>query len=331
MKKNTIFTAVLMILAVVSLGVVLMFSCRSMERLGDDYHALKNADLSKDTSGTIFYDDGLYLMTGYGIEILSSEENGAERLETFLEDSMRDLDGWVASTGITYTMIISSLTALWIYERCKEDRKKMMLHCFFSVLVIYFIFISAIVIMHKAFDVPFYVADMNGLLKLAEGILAVVAGLCTVVMIIGRIRFRKTAALLAIPLVIVLFMLSMFAEAGLYSKRYIDSFSYLADIDPRILDEEFDGELYYDEQKNVVILEGREYEPEQLENPDHVKGIKRMGCYLFELLNPYSGNSLYLYEHMDQNKVPIVVAACYILKATIWIILAGRLMKEEKA
>ncbi len=63
-------------------------------------------------------------------------------------------------------------------------------------------------------------------------------------------------------------------EGRLYSSPTTDSFDYIAqEIKPHIYDKDFDGDVYYDEEKNVLILNGEEYEPRQVDNPDYLTGI----------------------------------------------------------
>ena len=111
----------------------------------------------------------------------------------------------------------------------------------------------------------------------------------------------------------------MYLEYGLYSPKTIESFDYAYAIDSRILEEG-----YYDSEKNVLVFEDKEYPPKQAENPEHYSGVKFMGAAAFEVINPYSGNSLYMVEQAMESNITLPIYLLYALKGFIWIIVSRR-------
>ncbi len=89
--------------------------------------------------------------------------------------------------------------------------------------------------------------------------------------------------------------------------------------------------MYYDENKNAVIVDGREYAPQLIDNADAYHGLQRAGAYVFELLNPYSGNSLYFLEISEEKiRLSVIVLLLYGMKACMWTMLCGLNTAKEK-
>lgn len=88
--------------------------------------------------------------------------------------------------------------------------------------------------------------------------------------------------------------------------------------------------LYYDEGKNAVILNGTEYPPEIVGNPEHYTGVVRAGAFLFELINAYSGNGLLMTDSIIDGPVPIWAEIAYAVKAVMWCFLSSRFIKRRR-
>ncbi|MBR4462730.1 MAG: hypothetical protein IKS51_09145 [Erysipelotrichaceae bacterium] len=326
-KKKDIWTILLLTAAI---AFFLFVSCRTLtgiQRLSEDYHFLMDYDLSQDMNGQIYYADGLYGEIGYGIEIIADDPQMAETLRDYLHSSLRFIDRRILSCGLLYSMLTSVMIAYGLYRRYGSDPLKHTFSIVLSFLGIYAAYLLFVWILHLLFKVPFYPTLS---LTFVAGILSVIAGHCALGILFRFFRFRKILSLAAIPLVLASFILGFLFEHGLYCEPYQESFSYLADIDPRVLEEDFDG-IYYDEEKNVMVLEGIEYASEQVEDPDHLKGLPRVGAYLYEMLNPYAGNSLFFYEEAEGTKLPEYVPLLYVAKAILWIIASLKIRPRRQA
>ena len=113
----------------------------------------------------------------------------------------------------------------------------------------------------------------------------------------------------------------MVSEYGLIAPAEVPAFDYVYEQHSEILDEDYSGNAYYDEQKNVLIIDGEEYPPEMADNPDRLSGLKRALALVFELLFPWSGTGLYMVSQAAEIQIPVLMIAAYILKAMLWILI----------
>ena len=320
MKKKNIFAALLLLLSIVAAVFVLTMTFMAIKRVGEDYASLKNNDLSQDMSATLFYDDHIYAQIGYGIEIVSGYKDMAKDRDDFLVSSLRSLDGRIVSCGTLYTMMISVVLAYYLYVKNEDNNLKHVLSIILSVIVFFVIYLLVALLGHVLNSMPFRLT--GSWLKLLVSLLSIIGGNCFLAVLFRLFRFKKILAVLAIPLVFILFIFGFVFEHGIYCSPYIESFEYVAEIDPRILDEDFEGPVYYDEEKNVLIVEDKQYEPERLVNDEHLEGPTRIAACAYEALDPYAGNTLYFLEEVDEITIPIKAIPLYVVKATIWMIAA---------
>ena len=218
-------------------------------------------------------------------------------------------------------MVLSAFFALAIVLKFSDNRKRQVLSAALTVSVLYFVYIAFVVILHGINKVPFHFPIDHAAIIIV-GLLSLIGGFSALVLLLRKIRFRKIASLVVIPFLVLLFMSGFLFEAGLFTPAKIDSFDYVADIDPRILDENFEGEFYYDEERNVIVFDGKEHEPKEVDNPDHFSGLSRVGAFLFEALNPYAGNALPVVQEEFESDIGIPVLLLYALKSFFWIFLS---------
>ena len=65
----------------------------------------------------------------------------------------------------------------------------------------------------------------------------------------------------------------------------------------------------------------RNIPPKEAENPDHTKGIERIRTFVFEALDPYSGEGLTIVETEPDIDVSVLVCCAYIIKAVLWMVM----------
>lgn len=312
-KRERIFEILLLVTAGIALLAVLILSFTAVKGLSNNYQELVNADLTKDYSGRIYYDDRLYVVLGKGV-VLDETAAVTDRpaiMTSFLKEALFYIDQRIFAAGVLYAMMISVIA---LYPLMKRNVRMIWLISPF-IYVIYLVFE---VLMHAVLSVPFYFPDISGFVKILCGLIAVSGGTCAVSLLIKHARYQKLVSVLIIPVVFILFLIGMYIEFGMYSPKTVDSFDYLYSMDSRILEEG-----YYDSEKNVLIFEDKEYPPEQAENPEHYTGIKYLGASLFEILDPYSGSCLTMVEQAMEHEVGLLIYGIYALKGLIWIFFCG--------
>ena len=324
-KKNKLdkaFGIVLLCCGIALLCGILFLAYAPLQTMGEHYRILKQADVSKEFSESIYYDDGLIVSLGFGISNDPKDPNSAEYLSSFLRSSVQSIDQSILSIGLIYITVISGFVFYYLYQKYRDSKLKCTLSILLSVLLLYGIYAGVIALLHRLFGMPFMLPDGHGCLLLLAGLLSIQGGLCALLCLIRRVRFKKILTLIAIPLLLAAFILGTPLQNGIYTSPTQESFSYIAEIDPRILDEEFSGEYYYDEEKNVVVVERKEYPPEQVENTEYLKGLPRIGAYLFEILYPFSGNSLAVVDGILEKPISLLAPLLHMLKGVFWIVLS---------
>lgn len=301
--------------AVVMLAGVLILAALSVKTLSGEYLTLKNADISQPITGSVSYNDRLYAQLGFGVETDPADGDAEAFLSEFLDESLQKIDLRILSSGILYTMTIVTVAALFLYEKFGRDAKRHTRAVLLAVFAVYAVYVASVAVLHRLFGVPFSLPSGAYLLAAAVSLGCVAGGSCVLAFVLRVLRFKKTAAVLAVPAVFLMFLFGTVFEAKLYVAPTVDSFEYVASIDERVTDTASDVEAYYDEGKNVLIVAGTEYPPRQVENPDYAKGGERVGAYLFELVSPYAGNGLFMIQETEEMTVPLFFTALYALKA----------------
>ena len=278
----------LMALAIVAFVAIVAITVLAIRKLGAGYHAALEMQPAGGSSVELGYDDHLYAVIGQGMEFASDDPAPQQTLAAFLESTLRAIELRIMTAGLLYAVVVSVPMALFFSRVQPDDPTSSARLTALAGLLAFVLFVAAAVAACKAFDVPFYLPRGIEILAIAAGALGVVVGSMVMGLIVDKIRFKAVVAIIAIPVAIALFLAGIVTEIFAFSEPYINSFEYVAQIDSRILDENFDG-AYYDSEKNVLVVDGTEYAPEQLPNPDHATGGALAGCIAFELLSPYSG------------------------------------------
>lgn len=295
--------------------VIAALTVSAIGRLGSDYRKFAEADLSEDFSAALLYDDRIYAQLAYGIEIISTEPDKAERMETFLDGSLSMIFDRILAAGVLYTMLVSAAGALFLYDRFGKNRIKHTAAILAYPLLSYAAFLAVAAVAAAFRKLPFPALPGKAVAALAVCLVSVIAGECALGMLLRKIRFKTVAAVAAVPLAFALFIVGTGLEGRLFCAPYADSFSYVYET----VDEDYTGEYYYDEEKNVVVLEGKEYPPRQEPNEDRLKGAARIGAVAFEALVPCSGNGIELIREELGAPLPAWVLCLYALKALCWI------------
>ena len=112
-RKKSLLGKILLVAGIAALLTVSFFTVRAVKVMSRNYQELRNTDCSRDLSGTVFYDDGLYAVLGYGIELDSRETGNQERMDEFLSSSLRHIDERFCAAAVIYTLVIVTVIALF--------------------------------------------------------------------------------------------------------------------------------------------------------------------------------------------------------------------------
>lgn len=312
--KERVFESVLLSAACIAICSVLFLSFMAVKNLSTCYQELVNADLTKDYSGSVYYDDHMYVVLGKGL-VLDDTAAISDRpaiMASFLKETLFYIDERIFAAGMLYAMMISVIA---LYPLAKRNSRYIRL---LSPLI-YAVYLVFEILAHAALSVPFYFLNGSGIIKILSGMIAVSAGTCAASLLIRRVRYQKITSILIIPAVFFLFIMGMYLEFGMYNPKTVESFDYVYSADSRIIEEG-----YYDSDKNVLIFEDKEYPPEQAENPEHYTGVKYLGASLLETLYPYSGSSLYMVEQAMEHEISLAVYMLYTVKGLIWVFFSKR-------
>ncbi len=313
-KRTDLLSKILFFIAAAALAAVLFMTVNPVKEMSDRYRKIASDDLSDGFNGTIWYDDHLYAVLGHGSEIMAEDPDRQAQFDRFLTSSLHSIDERVYGASVLYTMMISALTLLEI----REGERNRILKTVLFVCAIYALILIAFIISCLFFKVPVYPPSLPSLTCLAIGLLSVIGGDCAVLLLLEKIRYKKVAAILIVPLIFILFLFTTSLETMLYSPAHVDSFAYLTDS----LSEEQIADAYYDEDQNIIVYQGKGYGPEQVPNEEHLKGSARIGALLLETIDPYSGNAIEIVRQINGLPIPIYAILFYTSKALIWIFLS---------
>ena len=326
-KQDKVFAVCSVIIAAVIMAAILVIEYFSMKQLSGQYTAIMSADLSQGYKAVLSYNDHLYARIGFMTEILPTDGNKSHLIAQFINSSLSQIDERILSCGVLYVMLIATATVFYRHYRAEGDGSYIIRNTVATVIGLYVLYGLAVTAMQFLLKIPLKLPSFNHLVLLAVSLVCVITGVLALSLVLRFIPFRKTAALVAIPLAFLLFLFGFNNENGLYTSKTINSFDYVYEKEPQVLQEGYTG-AYYDEKRNVMIVEGKEYQPQQVENPEYATGFGRVMSIGFEAINPYSGMSLAMLQETLDNQIPLKATALYgirtVILAVLLIVLRGK-------
>ena len=321
-KKDRLFGYMALAYMALAAGMILLLAVLAItvsaaKNTAEQYHQLLEADLSRPLSETISYSDHLYAELGFGFSTDPEDPVTPREYKTFLADSLARIDQRILSCGIIYTMVICSVFAYPVFLSNKNDLRKHLLAVALVTAVVFTLFSVAAVVSFSASGVPFYYPDMFRLMLICAGVVSAIAGHFTVALLLRAVRLKKLTAVAVL-------------QGGLYSPEMQDSFDYVYGLDERLLDPDF-TDVYYDEERNVLVVEDMEYPPRQEENSDHYRGIVRIGAYVYDILDPFSGCTLSMVQEVIEERLPVKAVVLHYLYAALWLALPMLIKRKQKA
>ena len=321
--KNSWVSLLLLAIGLLFAGLVITRTIQATRQLSDTYLWLSHANPSQDLRATVYYNDDLYAVLGFGIETNAEDPAAAEQISSFLISSMQLIDERILSASVIYTMLLTALTALFLYECSGRNalRHTAAVICFSLIVCILLMAIPPFISASQG--IPFYFPKGEALFVLLVSILAMIGGNCALALLLRKIRFKKIAAVAAIPVVYVLFLFSSTLEIGIFSPSQVSSFDYVYET----VGDAYES-AYYDDQKDVLIVKETEYPPESVPNPEHLTGIAYAGAIIYEVLDPYTSTSLSLVKHEADATVPLFGLLLYMVKGVLWMVIPAILQKK---
>lgn len=321
----------LMLAAAAAVTVFIMIvTAKAVSRTAADYHRIEQQDASSGIRDSIVYDDGLYGMIGFGFETVPGDPGAERQKEDFLSSSLSRIYERSSSAAAVYSLIITALCALHVCRRYGSDRKGRTVSSAASVLCPYLLLRLAFAVSRMIFRLPFRMPSAAHAAASAAGLLCGIGGFCLLSLLLSRSKRKGILAAAAVPAVFLLFLLSASFEGRFLEPPYTDSFDYLYEI----AGEERLDEIRYDEEKNVMVFDGKEYPPETVANPDHLGGAAGIAAGVFEVLDPWSGCGLGLVQETTETPVPAWIYVVYTLKAVctaaVSFFIPGKREKDEE-
>ncbi len=309
-----IFALVIMIIAGVK-------NCAAVKRMSTDYHTITESEYRSGDSAVLVYDDGLYAQLMMGIDLDDTVTDMRLAVDVFARNAVQKMADRAYAAGVLYVMIASSAAALFIYELNKEKPVRHVLLIISATVGMYILFDAVVKGTAAVYKVPFPLPSVPAVKMLALSLLSVIGGGCALGLVLRKIKYKKIAAVAAIPLIFMLFLLGAGVEAGLYNPKTMPSFDYVVEI----VGEENLDKYYYDEEKNAIVGNGEEYPPEIVPNPEYTIGAKRMAGLFLTAIYPYAGNSIELLRQELDVDIPLWAVLLHTAKSIFWIGLAALL------
>ena len=322
-KAKNSWVSILLLAIGLLLGILITSrSIQATRQMSDAYQWLSFADPAQDLRATVYYSDDLYAVLGFGIETSGADPAAKEQISSFLSSSMRLLDERILGAAVIYTMFVTVLLALFLYECFGQNALRHTAAVICTALIVCILLMAIPLYICASQGVPFYFPKGEALFVLLASVMSMIGGNCTLALLLRKIKFKKIAAVAAIPLVYFLFLFSSILEIGLFSPSQVTSFNYVRDVAGDAF-----ADAYYDDEKNVLVVGEAEYPPELVPNSEHLTGIAYIGAAAYEVLVPYAGTGLSLIKQESDATIPSWVLLLYAVKAVFWIVIPAVFQK----
>ena len=324
-NKNSWVSIILLAIGLLLAVLIGSRSIQATRQMSDAYLWLSYADPAQDLRATVYYSDDLYAVLGYGIETSGADPAAAEQISSFLSSSTRLLDERILGAAIIYTMFITAFIALFLYECFGKSAFRHAAAVICTALIVCILMMAIPLFICASQGVPFYFPKGEALFVLLASVLSMIGGNCALALLLRKIRFKKIAAVAAIPVVYFLFLFSSILEVGLFSPSQVTSFDYV-----RNMAGDAFANAYYDDEKDVLVVGEAEYPPESVPNSEHLTGIAYIGAAAYEALDPFACTGLSVIKQEADATIPSWVLLLYAVKAVFWIAIPAVFQKKTE-
>ena len=130
-----------------------------------------------------------------------------------------------------------------------------------------------------------------------------------------------------IVLSLVFYFGSIILEINLSYPKTVESFDYLYEIDERFRNDNYDVVQYYDSQTSQMIIGDDVYDPEYVQNPKYIGGIKRVALIGLEIINPLANINRFGFDMSGE--IAVWNTLLYMLKSIALLALVGYSFSKE--
>lgn len=315
-----------LILAILCFGFFMVRNIGSISAYAETYHKAAAIEEYADSEVELaYYGDfskAQFLLWGQ-----HDETEAAREYEDFMDYRSGEINEYIVCDVAVYAVILCALSLLAIQSLMPGKES-------IAAMVIYAAYLLIIVITMLIKGIPLKMFGWESVLLIICGFLSVLSFESAMAMIMSHFNKKLLIAFIVLALTAGFYLSGFMAKVYLISPAKIPSFEYLLDIDERFGEEGYDDIIYYDNEKDVMVIDGKEYEPVLVDNSEHANGMMRPVLYGLEVINPSAG--VYL-EHAvriinDEYQVdtPAILPYAYIVHSLLWIT-ARKLLYGKKS
>lgn len=236
--------------------------------------------------------------------------------------------GSFISCSIIYTFLAFLFLQYFLFKKNEFCAKKHYLdvllgHALCSLVYIGIVFFT---LLSKGFVMTLHTPNI--ILILACQFLVMLSASVVYSWVIRRIRFKKIAIGMLIVLSLVFYFGSIISEINLSYPKTVESFDYLYQIDERFRNDNYDVVQYYDSQTSQMIIGDDVYDPEYVQNPKYIGGIKRVALIGLEIINPLANMNRFGFDMSGESAVWNTLL--YMLKSIALLALVGYSFNKEE-
>ena len=303
-------------------------NCKALSTYAQDYQAAKAVMSYANTKLVLRY-AGLFSNIGYGMEGAAIESVALSEYQSFMHTKPAIINEAVFRDNAFYMMITLCAGSVFLKHLSK---KKMIL----VNTAAYLLYTACIMLLYAILKLPLTFTGVKSFVLIGISLLSMLAFLSFTEMLLTVGKKKLIMTVVSLFLLAVFYFCGLMSNFNLLSPKTIPSFDYLYETDERFSDEAYSGKIYYDPEKQVMVVDEEEFAPEIVNNPDHATGIQSVLYYLMEIINPstgvYLGAVVHSIEEDYSTVIPLTVTIPYILQACAWTVLSKIIIKrsEEK-
>lgn len=324
-KKLSIPAIVSLVLCIVFFTVFLVRNVIALKYYAADFHDAEAVSSFAETRVYLRYPG--FFSIGFGMEGSAVESVAFKEYQDFMQGKTAIINEAVYCDIAFYMLMSLCAGSLFLKEHFP---KKWM----FADSAVYLFYTLAIRITYAVLKLPVNMMGFRSFVYIGISFLSMLAFLSLTEMLLTVGKRKIIMAALSVILLSVFYFTGFFAKFCLLSPEEIPSFDYLYEADERYGDEAYDDLIYYDSVKGVMVIDGEEYAPELVKNPNSVQGIERVLYQLIEGVNPsagvYLGTIVRSIENETESTVSLSEAFPYALQAAAWLTVNILIIKKKE-
>ena len=298
---------------------------KALSTYAQDYHAAKAVMSYANTKLVLRY-AGLFSNLGYGMEGAAVESVALQEYQNFMRTKTAIINEAVFRDNALYMMVTLCAASVFLKHLFK---KKMI----FVNTAAYLLYTACIMLFYAVLKLPLTFTGIKSFVLIGISLLSMLAFLSFTEMLLSVGKKKLIMTVVSLFLLAVFYFCGLMSNFNLLSPKTIPSFDYLYETDERFSDEAYSGKIYYDPEKQVMVVDEEEFAPQIIDNPEHATGIRRILYYLLTVINPSTGVYLGAVIHSieeEYNILPLTLTIPYALQACFWIILSSTMIRKAE-